>query len=160
MSQFFNNIFPKCQYGFRKSFSTQQLLLAMLQKLEKSNLMKSNTNKSHLLVSTNNTVNVRVENFDMKNSHCVKLLGVKFDYKLTFNVHTSDLCKKSSKKVRALARVAPYMNIWKRCITINAFSKSQFSYCPLLWMCHSRINHGKVNRLHERYLRVIYSDKT
>ena len=27
-------------------------------------------------------------------------------------------------------------------------------------MCHSRANHGKINRLHERLLRIIYSNKT
>ena len=42
---------------------------------------------------------------------------------------------------------------------MNAFFKSQFSYCPLLWMCHSRTNNGKINRLHEPCLRIIYSDK-
>ena len=26
-------------------------------------------------------------------------------------------------------------------------------------MCHSRANNGKINRLHERCLRIIYSDK-
>ena len=45
--------------------------------------MKSNADTCHLLVSPNNTVNIRVENFDIKNSH--KLLGVKFAHKLTFN---------------------------------------------------------------------------
>ena len=30
------------------------------------NLMKSNADKCHLLVSTNNTVNIRVENLDIK----------------------------------------------------------------------------------------------
>ena len=42
---------------------------------------------------------------------------------------------------------------------MNAFFKSQFSYCPLVWMCHSRANNSKINRLHERCLRIIYSDK-
>ena len=42
---------------------------------------------------------------------------------------------------------------------MNAFFKSQFSYCPLAWMCHSRANNGKINRLHERCLRIIYSNK-
>ena len=58
--------------------------------------MKSNANKCHLLVSTNNTVNIRVENFDIKDSDCEKLLGVlitNFNHKLTFNSHISDLCK-------------------------------------------------------------------
>ena len=51
------------------------------------------------------------------------------------------------------------MNISKRRIIMNAFFKSQFSYCPLVWMCHSRANNDKINRLHERCLRIIYSDK-
>lgn len=52
------------------------------------------------------------------------------------------------------------MNISKRRIIMNAFFKSQFSHCPLVWMCHSRANHSKINRLHERCLRIISSDKT
>ena len=42
---------------------------------------------------------------------------------------------------------------------MNAFFNSQFSYCPLIWMCHSRIINKKINRLHERCLRIIYCDK-
>ena len=49
------------------------------------------------LVIANNTVNLRVEKFYAKNSYCEKLLGVKFDHKLSFNNHISALCKKSSK---------------------------------------------------------------
>ena len=41
---------------------------------------------------------------------------------------------------------------------MNSFFNSQFNYCPLVWMCHSRRN-KKVNDLHERCLRIIYSDK-
>ena len=40
------------------------------------NIMKSNAKKCHLLVSTNNTVNITVENFDLKYSDCEKLLGI------------------------------------------------------------------------------------
>ena len=54
---------------------------------------------------------------------------------------------------------ASYMNISKRRLLMNAFFKSQFSYCPLVWMCHSRANNGKINRLHERCLQIVYSDK-
>ena len=36
MSQFFNNVFSKYQCGFRKGFSTQQCLVAMLEKWKKS----------------------------------------------------------------------------------------------------------------------------
>ena len=54
---------------------------------------------------------------------------------------------------------ASYMNISKRRLLMNAFFKSQFSYCPLVRMCHSRANNGKINRLHERCLQIVYSDK-
>ena len=39
---------------------------------------------------------------------------------------------------------------------MKTFIESQFNYCPLLWMCHSRILNGKINKLHERALRVVY----
>ena len=52
------------------------------------------------------------------------------------------------------------MNVSKRRIIMNTFFKSQFSYCPLAWMCHSHANHSKINRLHEQCLHIIYSDKT
>ena len=42
---------------------------------------------------------------------------------------------------------------------MNAFFKSQFTYCPLIWLCHSREKNNKINRLHERCLRMIYNDK-
>ena len=40
---------------------------------------------------------------------------------------------------------------------MNAFFKSQFSYCSLAWMCHSRAKHSIINRLRERCLRILYS---
>ena len=114
--------------------------------------MKINADECHLLVSTYNTVKIKIENFDITNSKSEKLLEVKFDNKLFFDDHISELCKKASRKIHALSRVASYMNISKRRILMNAFFKSQFSYCPFVWMCHSHANNGKINRLHERCL--------
>ena len=42
---------------------------------------------------------------------------------------------------------------------MNTFFTLQFSYCPLVWMCHSRALNNKINRLHERCLRLTYNDK-
>ena len=36
---------------------------------------------------------------------------------------------------------------------------ARFNYCPLIWMCHNRTYKNKINRLHERCLRLIYNDK-
>ena len=42
---------------------------------------------------------------------------------------------------------------------MNAFFTSQFNYWPLTWIFHSRRLNNKINRLHERCLRLIYSDR-
>ena len=86
------------------------------------------------------------------------MLGVKFDNKLTFEKHITDICRKASRKIYALARIAPYMDLSKRRMVMNAFFNSQFNYCPLIWMCHNRTTNRKINRLHERCLRIIYND--
>ena len=57
----------------------------------KNNLMKTNTEKCHLLVSTNNTVKMKIGNLYITSSKSEKLLGVKFDHKLSFDNHISEL---------------------------------------------------------------------
>ena len=42
---------------------------------------------------------------------------------------------------------------------MNAFFNLQFNYRPVIWICHSRENNNKINRLHERCLIIIYNDK-
>ena len=42
---------------------------------------------------------------------------------------------------------------------MNAFFRQQFNYSPLIWMYHSSKNNGKINRLHERCLRIVNNDK-
>ena len=61
------------------------------------------------------------------NSKCEKLLGIKVDYKLSFDDHIGNIYKKADAKLNALARVAQYMNTEK---IMNVFL-SQFNYCPL-----------------------------
>ena len=96
----------------------------------------------------------------IKSCTCEKLLGIKINYKLRLNAHVEDLCKKASRKIHVLARVTPYMTVSKRRILMNGFFRSQFSYYwPLVWMCHSRTFNNEINRLHERCLKIAYSDK-
>ena len=43
---------------------------------------------------------------------------------------------------------------------MKAFITSQFSYCPLTWMNHSRTLNNKINRIHAaRSLQLVYNDK-
>ena len=123
------------------------------------NIMKINADNCHLLVSTNNTVKIKIGNLYVTNIKSEKLLRVNFHHKLSFDDHISKLCKKACRKIHALSRVASHMNISYRRILMNAFFKSQVSYCPLVCMCHSRANNGKINRPHKRCWRIIYCDK-
>ena len=41
---------------------------------------------------------------------------------------------------------------------VNSFITSHFSYCPLVWIFHSRRLNNRINHIHERALRIIYQD--
>ena len=121
--------------------------------------MKVNHNKCHLLSSAQDERNIQIANTAIKCSKSKKLLGIVLDNKLKFDKHVENICQKASKKLNALARVTNRMELPKRRILMNAFFKAQFNYCPAVWMFHNRSLNNKINRLHERCLRIIYNDK-
>ena len=121
--------------------------------------MKANPDKYHFICSSNLKTSIMIENRKIHNSTCEKLLGVFFDNKLTFQSHIDNICKKAAHKLNAISRITPYMDFNKRKLLANAFFSSLFNYCLLIWMCQNRIYNSKINRLHERCLRLIYNDK-
>jgi len=121
--------------------------------------MKANPGKCHLLLSTQEEVSIQIANTTINNSNSQKLLGVVLDNKLKFDVHVGNICQKANRKLNALSRLTNYMELPKRRLLMNAFFKAQFNYCPVVWMFHSRSLNNKINRLHERCLRIIYNDK-
>ena len=88
-----------------------------------------------------------------------KLLGIKIDSRLLFDKHIKRTCKKAGNKLRALTRIKSWIAIKKKKILMSSFFDSQFNYCPLVWIFQSRRNNTKIINLHERCLRLIYSDK-
>ena len=121
------------------------------------NQMKTNEDKCHFIVSTNELTEIQTADFSIKNSANEKLLGVNIDSKLNFDCHVNHLCNKTNKKLRALARVTPYMTLEEK--KMNSFFNTHFNYCPLIWMLHSCKNNNKIKHLHARCLRLICSDK-
>ena len=83
-------------------------------------------------------------------------MGIHIDNRLNFDYHVSQLCKKASKILHALARTFKYVKDSKRRVHVNSFIISQFSYCPLIWMFHNRKMERSMNKIHERALRLIY----
>ena len=141
-------------------------VIASLEKASKAmfewfenNSLKSNAGKCHLLVSSSDTVNLRVSGYDIKNREWEKLISVKFDNKLIFGKHITDICRKAGRKTYALARITLFMDLSKRHMVMNAFFNSQFSFRPLIWLCHNHMTNRKINKLRERCLRIIHNDK-
>ena len=123
-----------------------------------NNRLKSNAGKCNLITSSTSPVEIQIENTIISSVKRVKLLGVHIDGRLDFDYHVNQICKKASKKIHALSRVCKYMDQNKRRMLMKAFIISQFSYCPLVWMFHSRNTKNRVNKIHERALRLVYDD--
>ena len=110
------------------------------------------------MLTTDNKQKINIKGSPISNEKIVKLLGVKVDNKLSFEPHLILECKKVSQKLHALARVSNFISKNYLRVIMNAFIMPQFSYCPLVWMCHSRTLNKKINKLHERTLGLAYDD--
>ena len=108
-----------------------------------NNHMKLNADKCHLFISGNKYehgwVNTGVSK--LWESSNVKLLGVNIDNHLKFDKHLSCICSKASQKLNILTRLAKFEQ--KRFI-FKSFFESQFKYCSLVWMFHSRSLNSKI----------------
>ena len=123
------------------------------------NALKVNPDKFRLLLNSNDyEIFVAIDNHRIYNSPHEKPLGISIDNKLTFDEHVTRLCNKASQKLHALARVSSSMTTEQRHKIMAAYINSQFGYCPLVWMFHSRKLNNRVNKLHERALRITYND--
>ena len=125
-----------------------------------SNYMKLNSDKCHLLISgfKHQSHWAQIGEYKIWESSHKKLLGVEIDNGLKFNLHINNICKKANMKLSALARISRLIPLNQRRILFKSFVESQFAYCPLVWMFHDRSLNNKINRLHERALRIVYKD--
>ena len=160
-----------CNYADDTTFhTTDQDLNALILRLEhdsllaiewfEANYMKLNEDKCHLLISGHKFEHVwaMIGNARIWESQHQKLLGVTIDKNLKFNNHISDMCIKASRKLTALGRLSRLLPFAKRRLLMKSFIETQFSYCPLIWMFHDRNLNNKINKLHERTLRMLYKD--
>ena len=122
------------------------------------NGMKANPDKCHLLLSRDEKCNASIGNHLIENSKQQKLLGVLLDKNPKFEKHVNNLCTKASQKLSALGRVSSFMSTGQKRILMKAFINFQFGYCSLVWMNHNRKINNRINRIHERALRVVYND--
>ena len=101
-----------------------------------------------------NSCGNKVSNITIRSEEKVYL-----DNRLNFDYHVSQLCKRDEKKLYALTRVFKCMNTSQRKLTVKTFKMSQFSNCSLIWMFHSQGMEYRINRFHERTLKLIYPNQ-
>ena len=54
--------------------------------------------------------------------------------------------------------MANILSFPKMRLLIKSFFESQFAYFPLMWMLFNRTLNNRINKLHERALRILYKD--
>ena len=144
----------------RKIKNDLEMDFMILHKWFHENHMVLNPDKCHYIVIGDDdpTQKIILNNNEIASSNEEKLLGILLDSKLNFDSHITSLCKKAGQKLSALARINHYLTQDQKLLLLNSVVKSQFSYCPLIWMFTSRYLNNALNSIHERALRLIYND--
>ena len=103
------------------------------------NHMVLNPGKCHYLVlgKRSNSDTINLNGTKLASSSYEKLLGILIDRDLSFDKHLKS-CRKAGQKLNALARISNYLTHDQKRLLLNSIIKSQFSYCPLIWMFCSR----------------------
>ena len=90
------------------------------------------------ILTSNNVQHINVEGNQLSSSEYEELFDKLIDHRLTFENRLLSIVQKVNQKLHVLARISNFMAQKKLRITMNGFVSSQFPYCPLMWMFHSR----------------------
>ena len=135
-----------------------QSLAFRLLKWFENNHMKGNPGKSHIFLSSKKTEKVTINDVVLTSSVQEKLRGITIDSELTFENHITGICYKTSQKLHILSSITSYMSLNKWRLLIKMFVGSQFNYCSVICMFHSRRPNNKINNVHKKSLKIVYSD--
>ncbi len=129
----------------------------------KQNQMIANPEKFHALLIRKDQTNTSGQDFNIqgkviKSEETVKLLGIQLDYKLNFEPHISELCRKAASQLNVLKRLKKFIAFNERKILVHSFVYSNFDYCPLVWCFSTAKSLQKIEKIQERALRFLYND--
>ena len=81
-----------------------------------------------------------------------KLLGVAIYFKLNFNDHISNICKKSSRQLNVLKRIGKHLTKLGKLTIYYSLIMSNFNNCPLT--CHfcGEVNAKMLNKFRKGHL--------
>ena len=113
--------------------------------------MIANPDKFHAIIVSKNrkdhsAIELTIDNKKITTEPWVKLLGVKIDDKLNFDIHVNDLVKSCSGQLNAPIRLNPYLNYEAKYVMIQSFIYANFNYCPIVWHFASATSLQKVEK--------------
>ena len=125
----------------------------------KINSLKAKPGKLQFMILGNNKrlkYCLKIRSITIKESDEVELLGITIDKALNFKKHIENLCRNAQYKLHALRRIRKYLTLDKAKLLGNAFIDSQFNYAPLIWMLCHKGTYLKMQKIHHKFLKVIY----
>ena len=116
--------------------------------------MKTSPGKSHILLNNKKTEKVEINDVVLTSSVEEKSLGVTLDSELKFEKHITGICHKASQKIHVLSRITSYMSLNRPRLLMKTYVESQFNYCPLICVFHSRRLNNKIRNVQEKHLEL------
>ena len=121
---------------------------------------KTNASKCHVFLSPFSARSINSKSSLKEGGSSEKSFGITIDSKLYFwKAYKWALYKKGNLVLHALTRCSKFVSTETRRLIFKSFIISQFNYCPLVWMLHTKQLNNGINSLHEKALRVTYQDR-
>ena len=124
----------------------------------KSNNMQANPCKFQAMTLSRKSIDLEFEvnGYTIKSESSVKLLGVHLDKQLSFNDHIPQICeKKGARQINALARLSSRLPLESKITIYDAFVKSNFNYCHVVYHTCSKDGCKKLEKLNKRALKIV-----
>ena len=155
-----DNTLSACESNMDKVLEILTAKLDLVLEWFNNNSMVANPSKFQLIFpgTVNANIAIKIGKFTVKSVEIVKLLGVKFDSKLSFVPHVKELCRKSDQIIRALRRIRHLLPRKKADLLVNAYILSPFNYCPFVWMFCGKEGNRLIEQSHCRALRVLLNE--
>ena len=157
-----DNTLSFCHENYDKLVSVLQEESNVLIDWFKDNCMQANPSKFQAIAVGAKTFKkepvFKIESAEIVCEKSVKLLGIDIDFKLNFEQHVSNICRKAAQQLNVLKRIGPYLSKINKLTIFYSFILSHFNFCPMAWHFCSKTSTNKMEKIQERALRFIYDD--
>lgn len=148
----------KSGYNLPEIESNLQENLTLITRWCKTNNMLLHPTKSKCMLigsryklKSVNSLQLFLENVQLENVSCQKLLGICIDNNLKWDVQIDNVCKNINSKINLLKKIKYFLNRQSRMMFYNGYILPIMDYCCHIW---GKENKGSVNKIIKLQLRV------